>query len=306
MVWATWRGFSEAHRGGTLRGLPNSIIQSIDQCLSMSDAALRYRCDIDNSIPYNSQLPNPLFSLIFNSQIPPKELEIALRYLCNIGYDIEERNAEGATFLLSAATQLFPSVVSTLGFLIEQGADLHTVSLDHRGALHFAFEPPPDWGAWHSSCTDDCDHFDSDHEVWAYWRNFTDRESCAEDYCDDGLTPAPSFIDEAHEDDDENNTEALEVPEGYVLYYGDDGSVCIFRKPLPILKTRLRFKLLTLLRAGCDPNVLDDKGNSPSDCARSRRLWPEWTWALLNAGYVFDEDSDRCVKRVEDEVTSGS
>ena len=124
------------------------------------------------------------------------------------------------------------------------------------------------------------------------------------------MIPAPLSIDEDDEDyenNDENETEALDLPEGYVLYRDDDdGSEEIFRKPLPILKTRLRFKLLTLLRAGCDPNLLDSQSCSPSDDARYYGLWPEWTWALLNAGYVFDEDSDRWVEKVEDEVLSGS
>ena len=200
-----------------------------------------------------------------------------------------------------------------LRFLIGKGADLRAVGSENRGALHFAFEAPHLWGAWDSSCTGYCHHFNFDHEFYA-WSHFnTESEEYAEDYDDDGLTPAPSFIDEDDEvnedyvDDDENDTQALALPEGYVLYHDDDdGSVKIFRKPLPTLKNRLRFKLLMLLRAGCDPNLMDKYGNPPSDDARYHGFWPEWTWALLNAGYVFDEDSNHWVKKVEDEVSSGS
>ena len=406
MVWATWHGFVEVWAG---MGLPD-VFRSIDQCMRMSDAALRYGCDIDNSIVFNPKLPSPLFLLFdYNRRIPPQDLETAFRYLYNIGYDIEEKNSYGETLLLFAATQLRPSVVSILRLVMEKGADLHTVGLDNRGALHLAFAAPRRWGAWDSSCTSACDHADVDHVQWAQEILETESKNYAGDYCDHGLTPAPSVVDdiqnnkltyddevqerfywgsgrvclpttgsigpvyhikrrrseqyidrdeaddvdgvylevmetddegediekndpgddgdadddddgenedyeddgededyEYHDEDNNNGTEALRIPQGYVLYYDDRGDAVIVREPLPILKTRLRFKLLTLLRAGCDPNLLDKYGNSPSDEARYHGLWPEWTWALLNAGYVLDKDSVRWEKRVEDDVTSVS
>lgn len=392
IVWTIWGAFAEIHAGGRLPDLPSSIIRSIDQCKIMSDAALRYGCDIDNSVAYQSRLANPLFSLLDDyKEIPPQELENALGYLCNIGYDIEERNCEGATLLLFEAAQLSQSVVSILRFLIRKGADVHAVDTQNRGALHCALRAPEDWGTWNSSCTDSCEHFDSDHEDWTYFLFRTESEAYADDYCDDGLTPVPSVInhipndrlacddeaqerlylaaggvcfpttgltgsashsarsrsehyidldeaedvdrecvedvegdgeeehngggkedgedgedDEDDEDDgDDGDDEALEIPEGYVLCNDEYGISHIIRKPLLILKTRLRFKLLTLLRAGCNPNLLDDDGSSPSDDAEYHGLWPEWTWALLNVGYVVDENSNRWVKRVEDEVSFG-
>ena len=330
MVWTIWNYFEVACVGGQFMDLPVSTIRSIDQCLSMSDAALHYGCEIGNSITHNSRFPNPLFHLIRSAEIPPQELETALRHLCNIGYDIEERDSGGATLFLFGATQLCPSGIRFLKFLIEKGADLHAVDTDNCGALHYALEPPDAWAAWDSSCTGACDHTSSGHDEWG-WEVFgTESESCAEDYCDEDLTLAPSAIDEIQTDrlacddevherfyredigeknpgdeDDEDDEEALEIPEGYILCNDDAGDAYIIRKPLSVLKTRLRFKLLTLLRAGCDPNVFDKYGHSLSDDARYHGLWPEWTWALLNAGYVFDEDSDRWVKRVEDEVSSG-
>lgn len=70
----------------------------------------------------------------------------------------------------------------------------------------------------------------------------------------------------------------------------------LIRNPIPILKRRLRFRLLTLLRAGCDPNHLDRDGRSPSDDARKHGSWPEWTWALLESGYAYNDDTERWVK----------
>ena len=354
----------------------------------MSDAALRSGCDIDNSIAYDPQYPNPLFNMVRENSlcISSQEMMNTLRYLCNIGYDIEERNAEGLTLILYEAKQLFPSVISVLKLLIEKGADLCTVDPYNRGALHFALMVPNKWGAWSSPCTDACHHLGYDHDYFATFQFRTESKGYAEDYCNYGLTPAPSTIDDIQSDhlayddgvqerlcrtcvaklllttdstrsgfgshssrgrsgqyidldetddddedeeidvgdedeeranggdnsgeeedktDEDNNAEDLKIPKGYVLCYDKDGSARIIRDPLSILKTRLRFKLLTLLRAGCDPNVLDNKGNSPSDDAKYHGLWPEWTWALLNAGYVFDENSDRWVKRLEEEVSLG-
>ena len=388
MVWTIWATFREAYRGCLL---PNPIIKNVDQCISMSNAALRYGCDIKNSIAYNPLLPNPLFTLMNDWNIgKAQSIMDAIRYLCSIGYDMEERNSKGETLYLYGATLISPSVITSLKFLIEIGADTSAMDLHNCSALHLALMPPRHcyhWGAWGSSYTDNYNHDGYGDEMWASQMFLTESESYAEDYCNHGLTPAPSTIDdfqsdrlacdarsqerlhrasggnfpmtdsmrsgshipssrheqyidldetdddneneeidvededededeegvsgedssdeEDHEIDEYNDTEDLEVPEGYVLCYDpDERRTRIIQRPLPILKTRLRFKLLALLRAGCDPNVLDNKGNSPSDDARYHGLWPEWTWALLNAGYVFDADGNRWVKRLEEEVSS--
>ena len=384
MVWAIWDKFTNAHLGAFCPDLPHSIIRSVDQCMSMSDAALGYGCDMDNSIAYkhNPRLSNPLFKIIDHWSFGASQAMMdAIRYLCNIGYDMEERNSKGETLYLFGATRLCPSVITSLKFLIEIGADLSAVDPYNCGALHLALMAPDGWGAWGSSCTDACNHINYDHAYLASVLFRTESEDYAEDYCNDGLTPAPSPIDDIQSDhlayddgvqeglcracgteylpttdstrsgspisrgrsgqyidldetdaddedeeieveeddegasgeddsgeeedetDEDNDAEDLEIPEGYVLCYDSEEGSEMIRKPLPILKTRLRFKLLTLLRAGCDPNLVDNHGNSPSDDARYHGLWPEWTWALLNADYVFDEDGNRWVKRLEEEVS---
>jgi len=63
-------------------------------------------------------------------------------------------------------------------------------------------------------------------------------------------------------------------------------------------KTRIRFKLLILLEAGCDPNLVDEDGASPSDYARRENLWPQWEWALTQTGYIYDEDKALWIKDV--------
>ena len=66
------------------------------------------------------------------------------------------------------------------------------------------------------------------------------------------------------------------------------------RSLVEVLKKCLSLKLLTLLQAGCDPNVLDNK--SPGDFAERLDLWPQWERALVNAGYVYNKPNNRWIK----------
>ena len=90
------------------------------------------------------------------------------------------------------------------------------------------------------------------------------------------------------------------VPDGpeydYIMCKDFRGTEHFIRHPVKVLKTRLRFKLLTLLRGNCDPNVLDYAGASPSDYARRDGLWPQWHWALKNTGFSYEPESDRWVR----------
>lgn len=59
-------------------------------------------------------------------------------------------------------------------------------------------------------------------------------------------------------------------------------------------KTRLRLKLLALLRAGCDPNSVDNEGMSPSDYAEREGQWPQWAWAFDQSGWAYSMDANLC------------
>ena len=212
MVWATWSALGEAWNSGFMSDIPHT--RRVDQCISISDAALRYGCDIENCNTLRPLRCNPLFEVVGNSrEIPPQAMMDALRYLCNIGYDIEERNSHGETLFLFGVTQLQPCMITVLKFLIDKGADLCAVNPYGRGALHFALMAPDDWGAWDSSCTNACNHSsDFHHEDWASWLHSTDSEDYREDYCEDGLTPAPPTIDDiqsGHHDRDDGVQERL-------------------------------------------------------------------------------------------------
>lgn len=80
--------------------------------------------------------------------------------------------------------------------------------------------------------------------------------------------------------------EADEYSIDYIFCENHDGDLEMIRNPMQVLKKRTMFKLLTLLQLGCDPNVVDYEGLSPSDYAMRDGIWPQWRWALLNAGYI--------------------
>ena len=84
--------------------------------------------------------------------------------------------------------------------------------------------------------------------------------------------------------------------EDYVLMQDPHGVEHVIKNPINVLKTRLKHKLLTLLQADCDPNVLDNAGASPSDYARRDGLWPQWSWALEQSGHIYDARNDRWVR----------
>ena len=72
----------------------------------------------------------------------------------------------------------------------------------------------------------------------------------------------------------------------YIICRDYGGIQHIIRKPVRVLKIRLRYMLLILLEAGYDPNMLDAEGKSPNDYAERDYLLPQWEWALRRAGYV--------------------
>ncbi len=88
----------------------------------------------------------------------------------------------------------------------------------------------------------------------------------------------------------DSNADHASTPEDDVLEYiisrDYSGIRHIIRNPIRVLKLRLRYMLLMLLEAGCDPDGLDDKGKSPNDYAQRDDLLPQWEWALRRAGYV--------------------
>ena len=111
-------------------------------------------------------------------------------------------------------------------------------------------------------------------------------------------------IDSSMSDTDSNTSscseESVSNPEddGHAYCFDCKGNDVWIRSPSHVLKDRVRIKLKILLEAGCDPNELDNNGQSTNDYAR-RGLWSQWLWALEKTGYVFDEEQNRWVKRID-------
>lgn len=405
LIWTIW----DKHLDSVFvsyRGYPSEYVRDFDQCVSMTNAALEYGCDIYDTVSYNPSIANALFKT-FDDICRPPGREEALKYLLQIGYDMEQRAESGETLLLHAVTAMRPANIERLKFLIEKGANIHAIDAEGRGALHCAFLVPHyrRWDGensyWEGAPRYMFDEVNWDLEYIEILFDFDD-ERYAEDYEDlrydlDPLTRKsrnaryPSrdpLLDSPNQDymstincsmdfsesDFQRTFEPTHLGEECQAYaatssvddfqdstFTEESVACadIFseneeyyarfengsdlpKKDFPsrdsilaeetvscadtssstdehdassvstddefmhrsreirrmkeILKERLRWKLLILLQGGCDPDVLDNEGESPGDYAERFGLLPQWEWALINAGYNYDSVNHRWFK----------
>ena len=300
---------------GTKRGF--------DQCMRMIRAALDKDCDIDASVSYDASVSNPLFEIEAWWSLSEKHRSVpeeAIEFLIGIGYDIEARNSAGCTPLLYTATSQKPQVVTCLRTLVRKGADINISDSSGRGALHCALAAPHHFDGWRTlRLTDFPQHSLQNHLFIPAYLYHTQNSTFASDYSqwqddaieDDELIPkttnkwsSGSIQDpeesrqvnavfggckcgfKASSDQEENQSTPNSFQKARMETCEDYAGVKHkIRNPIQTLKMRLRFKLLTLLKAGCNPNVFDKAGETPSDYAQRDGLWPQWTWALKEAGY---------------------
>ena len=259
-----------------------------------------------------------------------------LNYLVNKGVDLEKRNFLGLTPLLHAVTAFKPQSLKCLETFVRRGANIHATNFDGQGALHLALLGPHrfyNFGYQHhlrsaeqvdasdqywrlriifhteadSAAQYSCGHheqckninFEQDHEV----QQGKYYDALAKDWAGEQrvLTLVPNF---AHGTASVNQGLPSALPKfkdvlpDFIRCKDYDGVEHLIRHPVKVLKAHLRLVLLTLLRAGCDPNVLDDRGNPPSFYAEENMLWPEWSWALQHAAYTYDMTKDQWVQAV--------
>ena len=210
----------------------------------------------------------------------------ALKYLVEIGYELEERNSEGRTPFLHATTVYAPQVVKCLRAFIEAGSDVHATDPAGQGALHCALSAQ---GTFVDCRTQDfINPFsgDTDH----YWHIHSQYNTEDEDYLEDYNDVYFKFGHECF---------ANELAIDNILCHDWWGMDKVILDPNQVLKERLRFKLFHLLEVGCDLNLINKAGRSPSDYAEENGVWPQWRWALVSSGYVYNQDSGRCVKGSE-------
>ena len=298
----------------------------------MTQVVLTHGCDIEDTIGFSTQA-NVLFDLCYHwpiDQAPTPTLDRAVEYLINIGYEVEKKNQRGQTPLLWTASSYQPQVIECLrAFMRNKRADLNAVDSAGRGIIHSALAVPHIFDSWRTLMI--MTHgvhvtklYGLPHLIYR-----TDSTAYAGDYSDQVLESNPFaeqddaslFDSEAylfqtdhytttqgtHESTDDiittsksaptgSTTVENETPENYVLMQDPHGVEHVIKNPMNVLKTRLKHKLLALLQADCDPNVLDNAGASPSDYARRDGLWPQWSWALEQSGHIYDARNDRWVR----------
>ena len=306
-------------------------LQDFDQCVLMTDAVLGHGCDIQDTIGYSAKA-SALFEVCYYwpmEKAPPSMPAKALQYLIDKGYDIEQLNQEGQTPLLWTASAYQPQVIKCLRIFIKRKANLYARDGEGRGALHCALLAPHILDGWKSQHLVSQDVHVSRSYHFARQAYDTEDSRHIEDYVHENLTDlrwedeclsanvtgqitlaGPQMSAEFHshlESIDQNSYAAyqthiddiqLDEPNAneYVLCKDFDGNETRIQNPIRVLKKRLMFKLLTVLKAGCDPNCVDNAGLSPSDYARRDGLWAQWFWALENSGYAYNVRTDRWSK----------
>lgn len=132
-----------------------------------------------------------------------------------------------------------------------------------------------------------CDDWSGDEADWNARIIFNTEDDCHEkDHDGESLDPRPLLDDRVKYLCHEADEAADEYSIDYIFCEDEDGTVEMIRNPMQVLKKRTMFKLPTLLKLGCGPNVVDYQSLSPGDYAMRDGLWPQWRWALLNAGSI--------------------
>ena len=296
----------------------------------MTEAILLCGCDIQDTVGYSAKA-NVLFEMCYYwpmEQTQPWMPAKALDFLIGIGYELEQFNQEGQTPLLWTASAYQPQVIKCLKVFIYRGANLQVTDRDGRGALHCAFLVPhilDDWKSLrlisqglhvskfyylpsHVYLTEDTAHAGDYHHDSLEPNRLKDTSSPTERRMFLSGTQKPTEQPQLN-GPKELSPQAVntpnaykaspseQIPAGFVLCKDLDGNEHRIQDPINVLKNRLKFKLLTLLNAGCDPNILDNEGRTPSDYARGDGLWPQWFWALETSHYVYECREDRWIRR---------
>ena len=296
-------------------------LKDLDQCKEMTNAVLKYGCEIEDTIGYSAKA-NALFELCYYWPMEKADANApaeALQYLLGIGYEKEQANEEGQTPLLWIASSYQPQVIKCLKVLLEHQVNLHAVDDEGKGALHCALLPPHIIDNWRSlglisqgvpvskfyylpshvyhtedrAHANDYDHAKIHQVLWGAEHQTTDLTAPDPSSSVMQLFIQPQWLHDPTFRASNGMDPTSQVADGQVWCTNLNGERYRIQEPVKVLKTRLMFKVLTLLEAGCDPNVLDKAGHPPTYYARRDGLWPQWYWALDNAGYTYDVKTDR-------------
>lgn len=336
IVWSIWfRYVDYMSHAKSSSATTAPLIGDLDQCIRITNAVLDQDHDMEESVCYNSDRASVLFEMndsLFLSELNVHAASNILNFLINKGYDVEKRNSWGLTPLLHAVRSYRPQSLDCLKTFIRRGADIHARNTKDQGALHIALAGPHRLWRWKSMRYRDCpgdniadyhwtlqlvyqtDKLAEDHDD-GRWDTGETPEAQAQHCVDvpricqkasewtyrseasgDEVWPRDGFINlNIYKTDPRIMGFTDETPE-YVLCEDYDGLQHLIPHPMEVLKARLRYLLVTLLRAGCDPNIADGNNETPSTYARRNGLWPQWCWALERSGYTYKVGLGRWVK----------
>lgn len=287
----------------------------------------------------NENMSTPLFAIIDDdSSRSASQIHRTLGALLRAGYDIESRNAWNRTPLLWGAVLLAKHTLRIIDFLLLNKANAAAVDEDGNGVLHLCLNFSESLhetfiGVCETSLlrarvqTIPMDNPDedtlsaviSDSEVASSdgWEGDDIESMCGVRDIDsdfrqsrlaDGWSGSCYYCEQSPDEWESDITDLERLchcSARDIDSFDTSDAVLVDNdfldaEPEPwMCKTRVRLKLLRFLRAGCDPNLFNDYGQSPSDYARSNGLWPQWKWALDWSGWMYDQAIETCVRQEE-------
>ena len=309
-MWAIWSKFA-SYNSRILRApyLLPSVVWDFDQLVNMTNAAMRYGCDIEDATGYTHEVSNALFEIVKWCPLNEPHLAVpakAIIYLVTVGYDLERRNFGGLTPLLHAASSYQPQVLQCLNAYLKLKADINAVDSLGRSPLHCALAVPSCFDHWKTLRLTNYITFDIMNYHWVPACVYdTEHVGYASDFEDVGFDPKPlerrnlveapvrrgrvclgrcqssrlhGLVADPNADkprldwtvpsdactcgiDFDDHAAKITtygdpcVPDGpeydYIICKDFRGTEHFIKHPIKVLKTRMRFKLLTLLRGNC-------------------------------------------------------
>ncbi|OQV00087.1 hypothetical protein CLAIMM_05631 [Cladophialophora immunda] len=325
-IWELFLDTTIADRTFQLRRLSN-----VTACMQLTDIALSNGCEIGSNVPYNGSIPSPLFARVEHDEvgIDWDHTEV-FKFLIRTGFDKEERNDVGQTPLLFVAAGLSETVTPRLEILLSLGADATAIDRFGRGALHsvlmvdslpcrcgevhhgrIANNNPSDTDLDLSGESDfysfqgtDGDLGEREQNRFAVNRGDPSESETGES--DEGSMMSPSQQHWHDCDGEEKDTHSLEewydsAEEGCDTDRLDALGYSPCLVPFGTPRRKVYPKLLLLLKSGCDPNLQDADGRTPSDYVWRTHMWADWERALMDSGWIYDANSKRCVRHIEPE-----
>ena len=262
LIWDLWTDWVWSGGVYGLGGISRAPKMKVEDCILMSELALKYGCCVNATLVHTMDFASPLF---LNETCSERQLQssadilVMVTFLSRIGFDLEQRNSYGQTPLLHSCLLVGHDADAKVEAMLTCLAKKNVFDNFGRGPLHSAIFVRRTWRTCFPTADAVCERGDLDY----------DDNDMLEFDAEDFQASTVQHMDRA-------SIEAEDLCER------------CWRS--------LKSKVLSLLRIGCDPNATDSKGRTPSDYAwRNGLFWCAWEEALAETGWDYHDEKLECM-----------